>query len=107
MHKVIDVKLTSVFSPICQALIHESLQNKLDESTHQLLENSSDLLVIRQDSTVIGYALFENTGKNVFSLNSLYFRDIVKEHSLGEYALSRLVKRHLNKSGYNQFLLAS
>ncbi|GLS92278.1 hypothetical protein GCM10007916_33480 [Psychromonas marina] len=107
MHKVIDIKLTSVFSPICQTLIHESLQNQLDESTHKLLDKSSDLLIIRQDNTVIGYALLELTGTDELSLNSLYFRSIVKDHSLGEYWLSRLVKRQLKNSRYNQFLLAS
>lgn len=107
MHKVIDIRLTSVLSPICQTLIHESLQNKSDQSTCKLLSNSRDLLVVRQDNTVIGYALFELTDTDELALSSVYFRSIVKDHSLGEYWLSRLLKRHLKNSSYHQFLLAS
>jgi hypothetical protein len=107
MHKVIDIRLTSVFSPICQALIHESLQNQLDDSIARILAKSRDLLVVRQDNTVIGYALFELTDNHELALSSLYFRNIVKDHSLGEFWLSRLLKRYLKNSSYHQFLLAS
>ncbi len=107
MHKVIDVKLTSIFSPVCQTLIHESLQNQLDESKQALLDSSTELLIIRLDKTVIGYALFELTHHGELVLNSIHFRSIIKDHTLGEYWLSRLLKRHLKNSSYNQFLLAS
>lgn len=107
MHKVIDIKLTSIFSPICQTLIQEIQQNQLDKSSYELLHKSRDLLVIRQDNTVIGFALLELTENDELALNSLYFRNIVKDHSLGEYWLSRLLKRQLKSCPYNPFLLAS
>ncbi|WP_022942459.1 hypothetical protein [Psychromonas hadalis] len=107
MHKVIDVKLTSIFSPVCQALIHETLQNQLDESKQALLNNSTELLIIRLDNTVIGYALFELLNGEELVLNSIHFRSIIKDHTLGEYWFSRLLKRHLKNRSYNQFLLAS
>jgi hypothetical protein len=107
MHKVIDVKLTSIFSPICQTLIHESIQNQLDESKKLLLDKSTELLIIRLDGTVIGYALFELINGEEVVLNSIHFRSVIKDHTLGEYWFSRLLKRRLKNSSYNQFLLAS
>jgi hypothetical protein len=107
MTEVIDIKLTSIFSPICQALIQESSQNQLSASTTELLSKSRDLLIVRHGNTVIGYALLELTDDSNFSLNFLYFRNIVKDRALGEYWLSRLIKRHLRKTSYNQLLLAS
>ena len=107
MHKAIDVKLTSIFSPICQTLIHENLQNKLDESKQALLDNSTELLVIRMDNTVIGYALFELLNGEELVLDSIHFRSVIKGHTLGEYCFSRLLKRRLKNSTYNQLLLSS
>jgi hypothetical protein len=107
MHKNIDVKLTSIYSPICQTLIHETVQNQLSESKQTLLEDSTELLIIRLDNTVIGFALFELTSSQELILDSIHFRSIIKDHTLGEYCLSRLLKRHLKNSNYNQFLLAS
>ncbi len=107
MHKAIDVKLTSIFSPICQTLIHESLQYELDESKQALIDKSTELLVIRMDSTVIGYAIFELVNGEELVLDSIHFRSIIKDHTLGEYWFSRLLKRRLKNSSYNQFLLAS
>ena len=107
MHKVIDVKLTSIFSPICQTLIHESIKNQLDESKKLLLEKSTELLIIRLDGTVIGFALFELINGEELVFNSVHFRSVIKDHTLGEYWFSRLLKRRLKNSSYNQFLLAS
>ncbi len=107
MHKLVDIKLTSIFSPICQALIHESLQDQFDESNQTLLDNSAELLVIRADNTVIGYALFELIDGKEFVLGSTYFRGVIKDHCLGEYCVSRLLQRQLKNSSYEQFLLAS
>lgn len=107
MHKVIDVKLTSIFSPICQTLIHENVHNQLDDSARKVLENSSDLLVIRLDNTVVGYAIFELMQGEELVLDSIYFRSIIKDHMLGEYWLTRLLKRRLKNNTYNQFLLDS
>lgn len=107
MHKIVDVKLTSVFSPLCQTLIHETVDNQLDELKKTLLEKSSELLIIRLDNTVIGYALFELINGEELVIDSMHFRSLVKDHTLGEYWLSRLLKRRLKNSSYNQFLLAS
>ncbi|PKF61937.1 hypothetical protein CW745_08090 [Psychromonas sp. psych-6C06] len=107
MHKVLDVKLTSIFSPICQTLIHESLANQIDESKQQFLEKSRDLLIIRLDNTVIGYATFDVINEIELVVKSIHFRSLIKDHTLGEYWLSRLLKQHLKTTSYNQFLLAS
>ena len=107
MHKVIDVKLTSIYSPICQTLIHESVQNQRDQSQQTLLDNSTELLVIRMDNTVIGYALFQLANDDKLVVDSIHFRSVIKDHSLCEYWCSRLLNRRLKKSSYNQLLLAS
>lgn len=107
MRKVIDMKLTSIFSPVCQALIHETQQHYLNESTQALLDKSAELLIIRLDNTVIGYALFELVNGGELILNFIHFRSIIKDHTLGEYWFSRLLKRYLKNNSYNQLLLAS
>ena len=107
MHKVIDVKLTSIFSPVCQTLIHESVHSEFGESAQELLNNSNELLVIRLDNTVVGYAIFDLLKDEELVLDSIYFRSIIKDHMLGEYWLTRLLKRRLKNNTYHQFLLAS
>lgn len=107
MHKVIDVKLTSISSPICQALICENVQNQLDKSKQVLLDNINELLIIRLDNTVIGYALFDLIDGEELILDSVHFRSIIKDHTLSEYCFTRFLKRRLKNSSYNQFLLAS
>lgn len=107
MHKVIDVKLTSIASPVCQALIHEHVSDRSEQSAQKLLTNNSDLLVIRLDNTVIGYALFDLISGEQLQLASVHFRSIIKDHMLGEYWLTRLLKRRLKNHTYNEFLLDS
>ncbi len=107
MHKVIDLKLTPIFSPICQTLIHEQIQDYLQESQSELYDNYRELLIIRLEGTVIGYGTFDLEDGDMISVNSLYFRNIIKDHALSEYWLSRLLKRHLSKNNYMQFVLAS
>lgn len=107
MCKSIDVKLTSIFSPISQALIHENIQKNIGKSKKTLLNNCSELLIIRLHDTVIGYALFELAGGDELVLDSIHLRGVIKNNTLGEYWLSRLLKRRLKNSSYNQFLLAS
>lgn len=103
MNKVIDIKLTSIFSPICQALIHESSESKLAPKTEKLISNNNDLLIIRLDNTVIGYALFEAMSDGELILDYLYFRDIIKDHTLAEYWLTRFLKRYLKNGSYSPF----
>ncbi|WP_019614451.1 hypothetical protein [Psychromonas ossibalaenae] len=107
MHKVVDLKLTPIFSPVCQALIHEQIQDYSQESQSELYDNYSELLIIRLDGTVIGYSTFDVEDGDMISVNSLHFRSIIKDHALSEYWLSRLLKRRLSKNNYLQFLLAS
>jgi len=107
MHKAIDVKLTSIFSPTCQALIHESSLNQIEGSAQKLLDNSSELLVIRLENTVIGYASLKSMGGGEQALDSIYFRNTIKDHILGEQWFTSLVKRHLENNSHNTFLLAS
>lgn len=107
MHKTIDLKITSIFSPICQTLIHETMQSKLSESIQNLIKNSKELLVIRLNNTVIGYALFELINGVEFVLDSIHFRSMIKNNTIGEYCFSRLLTRRLKNTNYKQLLLAS
>lgn len=107
MSKLIDLKLTSIFSPICQTLIHETDKSKLSESNQKLINNCEELLVIRFDRTVIGYANFELIDGQELILGPIHFRSTMKDRALGEYWISRLIKRRLKNITYNQFLLAS
>ncbi|MEI6896352.1 MAG: hypothetical protein V5786_02475 [Psychromonas sp.] len=107
MHKSLNVKLTSIFSPICQALIYESEQCPLNKSIQVLLDKSNELLVIRLHGTVIGYARFKLLIDDELALGSIYFRSIVKDHTLCEYWVTRSLKSHLKKNNYHHILCAS
>lgn len=107
MHKILNVKLTSIFSPICQTLLQEGDQKIKTQSEDNYLDNCTELLIIRLDGTIIGYSTFDIIDDIYVQINSLYFRKIVKDHSLGEYWLSRQLKRHLRNNTYLNFLLAS
>ena len=104
MNKIIGVKLTSVFSPICQTLIYETLCQK---SAPAWLDSCTELLVVRLDGVVIAYGTFNVVDDINISINSLHFRNIIKDHSLAEYWLSRQLKRHLRNTPYLKFLLSS
>lgn len=106
MHKIINVKLTSVFSPIWQTLLQEDDQRLKAQSKDKCLNNCTELLIIRLDGTIIGYATFDLVDDIYVNVNSLHFREIIKDHALGEYWLSRQLKRHLRKNTYHHFLLA-
>jgi len=106
MHKSIDVKLTSIFSPIAQTLIHENILDEYGNSKKVLLGNSNELLIIRLHHRVIGYALFELIDDELV-LGGIHFRSVFKNNTLGAYWFARLLKRRLKNCSYNQFLLAS
>ncbi|HEY7867004.1 MAG TPA: hypothetical protein VIC51_13515 [Psychromonas sp.] len=106
MHKIINVKLTSIFSPICQTLLQEDAQKFKIHSKDKCLDNCTELLIIRLDGTIIGYGTFDLVDDTYVNINSLHFREIVKDHALGEYWLSRQLKRHLRKNTYLNFQLA-
>jgi len=103
MHKTIDVKLTSIFSPTCQALIHENPHNGFDDAT----QGSSELLVIRFENTIIGYASLKSVTADKQVLDSIYLRNVAKDHILGEQWFINSLKQHLENSSDNAFLLAS
>ncbi|MFT7054360.1 MAG: hypothetical protein ACJAU1_001922 [Psychromonas sp.] len=105
MHKIINVKLTSIFAPICQTLIQESAQRLKIQSKYKYLDKCTELLIIRLDGTIIGYGTFDLIDDIYVQINSLHFREIIKDHALGEYWLSRQLKRHLRKNTYLNFKL--
>ena len=105
MHRIIDVKLTSIFSPVCQTLLHETVQRSETKSIKEWLDNCSELLVVRLDGTLIGFVTFEVIDNIHVTINSLHFRNIIKDHSLAEFWLSRHLKRYLRKNSYMHLLL--
>lgn len=107
MHKIIDIKLTSIFSPVCQTLIHENAKQQGTKSKNNHLDNCSELLIVRLDGTVIAFSTFEVINEIKVHVKSLHFRNIVKDHSLAEYWLSRYLKRYLRKNSYLHFMLSS
>lgn len=107
MNKIIDVRLTSIFSPICQTLIYETLCQQQVQSKETGIDSCTELLIVRLDGVVIAYGTFELIDNINMSINSLHFRNIIKDHSLAEYWLSRQLKRHLRNTPYIKFLLSS
>lgn len=106
MNKIIDIKLMSVFSPTCQALIYESDPQCAIQYKDICLDRCKELLVIRFDGTLIAYTTFDVVD-DMLRVNSLHFRNIIKDQALGEYWLSRQLKRYLRETSYYNFLLAS
>ncbi|MGB5444722.1 MAG: hypothetical protein WBM99_04370 [Psychromonas sp.] len=102
MHKIIDVKLTSICSPICQTLLNETAQ----QQTVEIDRKCTELFVIRLDGTIIAYATFKVTDFTDVSIDSLYFRSMIKDHTLAEFWLSRYLKRYVGKNAYLNFLIA-
>jgi len=97
MHKIVKINLTSIFSPICQTLLNEqlSLQQQQQQSSSDLLENCFELLVIRLQGTVIAFCTCKVIdGRNV-QVNTMHFRNIIKDHEFAKYWLSRLLKKQL------------
>lgn len=102
MDAVIDVKLTSICSPMCQALIYEG-----GLFQDALFNNCKELLVVRLDGTVIAYSAFDVSKGNDILVKSLHFRNMIKDQSLGAYWLARILKQHLKGKKYLSFLLNS
>ncbi|WP_372880222.1 hypothetical protein [Psychromonas sp.] len=102
MRNIIDIKLTSIFSPICQTLLNETAQQRTGEFDNKCTE----LFVIRLDGTIIAYATFKVTDFTDVSIDSLYFRNILKDHDFADFWLSRYLKRHVGKNTYLNYLMA-
>jgi hypothetical protein len=107
MPKIIDVKLTSIFSPVCQTLINENSKQQETKSIDESLANCTELLIIRLDGSVIAFGTFEVINEIRVHIKSLHFRNIVKDHSFAEFWLSRYLKRFLRKTSYLHFMLSA
>ena len=105
--KNIDIKLLPVSSPISQVLIHEQITFQKNTSLDNLIANCKEVLVIRIAGTIVCYGTFDLFDGQIMRINSLHFRDILKEHTLAQYWLSRYIKRELKKKCYLNFLIAS
>jgi CII-binding regulator of phage lambda lysogenization HflD len=105
--KNIDIKLLPISSPICQALIQEQIAFQKSASLNNLIANCKELLVIRIDRTLVCYGTFDLYDGQIMRMNTLHFRDILKDHTLAQYWLSRYIKRKLEKKCYLNFLIAS
>lgn len=98
--KKIQIRLLPISSPTCQALIQEQVALKKQTNLDKLFSECKELLVIRLGQTLVAYGTFKLLGGQTISLNSLHFRDILAEHSIAQYWLSRYIKRQLNKQCY-------
>ena len=106
MHKVLDIKLTSIFSPTCQTLINESTKQQGTKSKKECLTDYQELLIVRLDGILIGFVTFDLIDDIHLTINSLHFRNIIKDQAFAEFWLSRYLKRYLRKKCYMQLLLS-
>jgi len=105
--KMIDIKLLPVSSPICQVLIQEQIAFQNNMNLTDIIANCKEIITIRMEGRLIAYGTFDLYEGQVMRINSLHFRDIFQHHVIGQYWLSRYVKRKLEKKCYFNFLIAS
>jgi len=105
--KIVDIKLLPISSPTCQVLIQEQMAFQKEMKLIELTADCKEILVIRLDGRLIAYGTFDLYEGQIMRINSLHFRDIFQHHVLGQYWLSRYVKRKLEKKCYLNFLIAS
>ena len=105
--KNVDIKLLPISSPICQVLIQEQIALQKDVPLDNLIANCKEMLVIRVDGNLVCYGTFDLFDGQIMRINNLYFRDILKNHTVAQYWLSRCIKRKLEKKCYFNFLIAS
>ena len=105
MNKIIDIKLTSVCSPTCQTLIYETVVASSLHAKDNILSSCTELLVVRLRGTVIAFSTFDVTDGIHITINSLHFRNILKDRTFAEFWVSRYLQRYLRKKSYMQFLL--
>ncbi|HEY5715092.1 MAG TPA: hypothetical protein VIS54_01650 [Psychromonas sp.] len=107
MHKTIEITVCSKFSPTCQVLINEVLNGQEKQSKSELLNNCSELLVVRLRGAVIAFCTFDFiSGENVV-LGALHLRVVLEKRELIHYWLPRLLKRHLILNPPSHLLAAS
>lgn len=107
MKKIVNIKLLPIWSPTCQALIQEQIALQKEIDVNDLVADCKELLVIHLDCTLIAYGTFDLLDGQIMRLNSLHFRNILKDHNLAQYWLSRHLNRILEKKCYLSFLIAS
>lgn len=107
MKKVVDIKLLPIWSPLCQTLIQEQTALQVDINLEDLIADCKEILVIRINGKLIAYGTFDLYEGQIMRMNSLHFRDILKDHGLGQFWLSRYVQRELEKKCYLNFQIAS
>jgi len=105
--KNVDIKLLPISSPICQVLIQEQIALQKDEPLDNSIANCKEMLVIRIDGNLVCYGTFDLFDGQIMRINNLHFRDILKNHTVAQYWLSRCIKRKLEKKCYFNFLIAS
>lgn len=105
--KIVDIKLLPVSSPICQVLIQEQMAFQKEMHLNDLIANCKEILSIRLDGRLIAYGTFDLYEGQIMRINSLHFRDVFQHHVIGQYWLSRYVRRKLERKCYLNFLIAS
>ena len=103
MHEIVKIKLTSIFSPICQTLLNEQLSLQQQQSSSDLFENSFELLVIRLQGTVIAFCTCKVIDARNVQISTMHFRNVIKDHEFAKYWLSRLLKKQLNNKNLLPF----
>ena len=105
--KNVDIKLLPISSPICQVLIQEQIALQKEVPLDNFIVNCKEMLVIRIDGNLVCYGTFDLLNGQIMRINNLHFRDILKNHMVAQYWLSRCIKRKLEKKCYFNFLIAS
>jgi len=104
MQRILELKLLSAFSPICQTLLNENIPwgTKLE---NECLSHYSELLVVYLNNVVIGFVTFDFIDNSHLQINSLHFRNMIKDQTFASFWLSRYLKRFLRNKCYMQLLL--
>lgn len=105
--KKVEISLLPISSPTCQVLIQEQLALQNNTKCQDFLVKCKELLVIRVEQSLVAYGTFDLYDGQIMRVNSLHFRDILSNHVVAQYWLSRYVKRKLEKQCYFNFLIAS
>jgi len=102
---VIDIKLLPISSPTCQTLIQEQMATQSNSKLSNLMVSSKEILVIHLKDKLIAYGTFDLFEGQIIRISSLFFRDIFKQHMIGQYWLSRYLKRELSHKVYESFMI--
>ncbi len=78
-----------------------------DEFMDGVFDDCSELLVVRLDGSVIACGTFDVIDDEKIEIEKLFFRQTIKNMTLTEYWLTRVLKRQIENNTYLQFLLDS